>query len=155
MKYIALTLISLAIGCSTVDLDQKLNELGITRPESQNFLRGFADLVASCKQSDSTSIQACQFFNEQTTYISDRDRFFKTSLFTPDSLTGVERSVFNNITLVGAAYREYIEARQANIESQRFWNSFAAGAAVGTLFSPPTTPPPVNCQLYGSWAQCQ
>jgi hypothetical protein len=159
MKYIALSLIVLAIGCSTVDIDQKLNEVGITRPESQNFLKGLGALDASCKQSDSTSIQVCQFFKEQTGYISDMGRFFKTSLSTPDSLTGVERSVFNNITLVGAAYREYMEARQANIDSQRFWNSFAAGAAVGTLFSPPTTPPPVNCQIYGSgnyhWGQCQ
>jgi hypothetical protein len=160
MKYIAWALVVLAIGCSTVDVDKKLNELGITRTESKNFLKAVVALDAACKQSDSTSIQACQFYNEQSRSIPDMERFVKTSVFTPDSLNGGERSVFNNITLVGAAYREYIQAKQANADSERFWNSLAAGAAVGTLFSRPTPPPQANCQVYNAHTpsplvQCQ
>jgi hypothetical protein len=160
MKYIALALITLVIGCSTttVDVDQKLNELGITRTESKNFLKAVAALDAACKQSDSTSIQACQLYNKQSRSIPDMDRFVKTSLFAPDSLNGGERSAFDNITLVGAAYREYIQAKQGNADSERFWNSLAAGAAIGTLFSRPT--PQANCQVINAHTpsplmQCQ
>jgi len=92
MKYIALALMALLTGCSTnaVDVDKRLNEIGITRPESKNFLKAVVALEASCKQSDSTSIQACQFCNQQSRSILDTERFVKTSLFNPDSLTGAE-----------------------------------------------------------------
>lgn len=156
MKYIALVLLALAGGCSsnTVDAEKRaFDKLGVTNPESKNFVRGMGALRASCSQSDSTSIQTCQFYKEQTRSIVDMEQFLMTALYDPDSLSGGERSAFNNITLIGAAYREYVQAKQANADSERFWNSLAAGAALGTLFSRPT--PPFNCQIYGSWAQCQ
>jgi hypothetical protein len=162
MKYIALTLVAFLIGCSSaaIEMDQRLNEMGITRPESKNFIKAVVALDAACKQPDSTSIQACQFFNQQWRSLLDTDRFLKTSLLNPDLLTGTDRSVFDNVTLIGAAYREYIEAKQANADSQRLWNSFAAGAAAGTLFSRPTPPPQANCQVLNAHTpspivQCQ
>jgi hypothetical protein len=144
MGYLALVLIGLAIGCTSVNVDQKLNELGITRTESKNFLKAVVALDAACKQSDSTSIQACQFYNDQSRSIPNVEQFLKTSLFAPDALNSAERPVFNNITLIGAVYREYVEAKQAKADSDRFWNSAAAGAAFGSLFSRPAQP---NCQI--------
>jgi hypothetical protein len=162
MKRIALILLVLVTGCSTstVDVDQKLNELGITRTESKNFLRAVAALDAACKQSDSTSIQACQFYRQQHKYIPDQERFTKTALFAPDSLTDSERPVFDNITLVGAAYREYLQAKQADADRERLLNAMALGAAFGTLFSPPASSPQPNCTVINAHTssplvQCQ
>lgn len=161
MRYIRLLLFVSLVGCSTsaVDIERKFAELGITRPESKNFIKGMAALEASCKESDSTSIQACQFYANQKRSIVDMEQFIKASLFNPDSLTGTDRSAFDNITLIGAAYREYIEAKQANADSDRLWKAFVTGAAVGTLFSRPAPAPQLNCQVYGSdnyhWGQCQ
>jgi hypothetical protein len=160
MRYVAFLLFVSLIGCSTssVDVEKRFAELGITRPESKNFIRGMAALEASCKQLDATSIQACQFYTNQKRSISDMDQFLKASLFNPDSLAGTDRSVFDNVTLIGAAYREYIEAKQSNADRERVWNSFVAGAAFGTLFSRPSSPQ--NCPVYNAntpspYAQCQ
>jgi hypothetical protein len=161
MRYVAFLLFASLVSCSTstLDVEKRFAELGITRPESKNFIRGMAALEASCKVSDSTSIQACQFYANQKRPIGDMEQFLKASLFNPDSLVGTDRSAFDNITLIGAAYREYIEANQSSADRERLWNSFIAGAAFGTLFSRPTPPPQVNCQMYGSgnyhWGQCQ
>ena len=116
-------------------------------------------LTAACKESDLTSVQACQIYMAQNKSIPDMERFAKNAFWNPDSLTSSERTIFDNITLVGAAYRQYIEAKRSDEDRQRLWNSFAAGAAVGTLFSLPTPPPQLNCTLYGSGnyqsGQCQ
>ena len=160
IKYIALTLLAVVIGCSTVDEDKKLNEIGITRPESKNFLKAVIALDASCKRSDSNSIEACQFFKQQSKSVLDMDQFVKTSLSNPDLLTDADRSIFDNITLTGASYRDYIQGKRGNADGERFWNWLAAGAGIGTLFSRPTPPPQTNCQAINAntpspLAQCQ
>lgn len=159
MKYIAFTLLALAVGCSAFDPDKELAKIGITRPESRNFFMAVSALTAACKESDLTSVQACKIYMAQNKSIPDMERFAKNAFWNPDSLTSSERTIFDNITLVGAAYRQYIEAKRSDEDRQRLWNSFAAGAAVGTLFSRPTPPPQLNCTLYGSGnyqsGQCQ
>ena len=157
-----LVLFVLAVSCSTTTRADgeraAFEKLGVTHPQSKNFVRGMAALRASCTQSDSTSIQACQVYTDQTRSLPDMDRFLKAALFDPDTLTGTDRSAFDRITLLGAAYREYIQAKQASGTSDRFWNSLAAGAAVGTLFSAPASQP--NCHVYNAhtpspYVQCQ
>jgi hypothetical protein len=163
MKWIALGFVAFVVGCSsnTVDAEKRVFEkLGVTNPESKNFVRGMGALHASCSQSDSTSIQACQFYKEQVRYIVDMEQFLKTSFHNPDSLTGTDRTVFNNITLIGATYREYVQAKQDQADSERLWNSFAAGAAIGTLFSRPAPSPQPNCYVHdahtsSAFLQCQ
>jgi hypothetical protein len=147
MSCIKLTLFLVLLGCSMTtgaDEERKLFEkLGITNPQSRNFVRGMAALRASCTQSDSTSIQTCQTYTEQTRSLIDIERFLTNALYNPDTLTGTGRSTFNNIIILGAAYREYIEAKQTQAANERFWNSAAAGAAFGALFSRPSSQ--TNC----------
>jgi hypothetical protein len=139
MRYFNAALLALAIGCSTttVTSDEEFHELGITSTESKNFFKGLSALLFSCKQSDSMSIQACQFFKDQTKSVADQTHFFAAAFYKPDSLSEPDRAVFYKISLIGAAYREYVQSKRAQTDSERFWNSFAAGAAVGTLLSRP------------------
>ena len=161
MKYIRFAVLAVLIGCSTaiVDVDKKLEELGVTSTESKNFAKPFGALRHACKESDSTSIQSCQLFKHYQKPISDTESFVNKGFFSPDSLNDIERRAFNDITVLGAVYREYIQARQAQADSDRFWNAAAAaGAAFGTLFSRPSTPP--NCHIYNAhtpspYVQCQ
>src|ERR1044071_6281716 len=152
MQYLTLTLIAVLAACSMTtraDEERKVFEkYGIENPQSKNFLRGMAALRASCTQSDSTSIQTCRTYTDQTRSLPNMERFLTNALYSPDTLIGTERSAFNNITLLGAAYREYIEAKQSAADSDRLWNSMAAGAAFGTLLSRPTAQP--NCQVYNA-----
>jgi hypothetical protein len=56
-----------------------VHDFGITRQESKNFVRGMAALRAACKQSDSTSIQVRQTYNDQLKSIPDIEKFLNKS----------------------------------------------------------------------------
>lgn len=152
LKTFLMVLTLLLVGCSittSADEERKFFEkLNITDPRSKNFAKGLAALHASCSQTDSTSIQTCQFYTEQTRALADPNQFVATAFYKQETLSGTERTTFNNITLIGAAYREYVEAKQSQTANEHFWNSAAAGAAFGALFSRPTPPP--SCHVYNA-----